>query len=85
MKAIGFWQEPPPHSTGFLDETGFEAYLQSAFLPAARKRIAADDLPEKSQVGLMALRQYDYHSSVPEAFPLMRLLHEFDDLVMAAG
>jgi hypothetical protein len=29
----------------------------------------------------MAMRQYDYHSVVPEAHGLMRLLNEFDDMI----
>jgi hypothetical protein len=31
------------------------------------------------------LRQYDYHSSTPEAHPLMRLLSKFDGLVEGRG
>jgi hypothetical protein len=42
-------------------------------------------LPKDSQVGIMAMRQYDYHSSVPEAHRLVSLLHEFDELVKHAS
>jgi hypothetical protein len=38
-----------------------------------------------SQVGLMAMRQYDYHSIVREALPLVNLLHDFDRLVERAS
>jgi hypothetical protein len=27
------------------------------------------------------MRQYDYHSSIPEAHSLMRLLSEFDEII----
>lgn len=81
LKAIGFWTDDPPQSSGPLDEAGFEVWLQTVFLPNARHAVATDDFPKKSQVGVMALRQYDYHSQVPEAFGLLQLLNEFDDLV----
>jgi hypothetical protein len=55
--------------------------FQTIFLPDARNAVQTNTLPSDSQVGLMALRQYDYHSSIPEAHPLMQLLNEFDDLV----
>ncbi len=84
MKAIGFWDddlEPPP--AGGAREAGFEAWLQAVFLPNARGAVATDTYPDKSQVGLMALRQYDYHGFVPEAQRLTTLLHQFDDLINA--
>ena len=90
MKRIGYWQENPPdlqskfasgEMRSYLDAPSFELWLQTIFLPNARHRVQSDDLPSDSQVGLMALRQYDYHSSIPEAHPLMQLLNEFDDLI----
>lgn len=81
MKAIGFWADDPPQSTGPLDGAGFEVWLQTVFLPNARDAVRTGSFPEKSQVGVLALRQYDYHSQVPKAFGLLRLLNEFDDLI----
>ena len=92
MKRIGYWQENPPdlrarYTSGelhsYLDAPSIELWLQVIFLPNAREAVRTDKLPKGSQVGTMALRQYDYHSSVPEAGDLVRLLNEFDDLVIA--
>jgi uncharacterized protein YqcC (DUF446 family) len=82
MKAIGQWSEgSPPEGLGSYGDTPFEAWLQWVFLPNARERTASNDLPKDSQVGLMALRTYDYFDHVPEAQRLVRLLNDFDDLV----
>lgn len=90
MRRIGYWQESLPdfqakvaygELRSFLDAPSFETWLQTVFIPNARRAVETDMLPADSQVGLMAMRQYDYHSSVPEAHGLMRLLSEFDDLV----
>lgn len=90
MRRIGFWQATPPdllamidrgEISSFLDAPSFEIWLQAVFLPTARIAIDRNALPTDSQVGLMAMRQYDYHSSVPEAHYLVRLLYEFDELV----
>jgi uncharacterized protein YqcC (DUF446 family) len=82
MKAAGLWDEgPEPQAKGNFMEMGFEAWLQWVFLPNARKAAEEGRLPEKSQVGPIALRQYDYHGHAPEADRLLRLLHAFDDLV----
>ena len=87
MRRIGYWSDNPPDvpaSTSFLEAPSFELWLQCVFLPNARERIKTGNLPERSQVGLMAMRQYDYHSSVPEAQTLVQLLHDFDRLVEAS-
>ena len=90
MKRIGYWQENPPdlqsqavrgELRSYLDAPSFEVWLQTIFLPNARSSVQTNTLPVDSQVGLMATRQYDYHSVVPEAHGLMRLLCEFDRLV----
>ncbi len=90
MRRIGYWQENPPdleadsargELRSYLDAPSFELWLQTIFLPSARRRAQAGTLPANSQVGLIAMRQYDHHSSVPEAHGLMRLLYELDDLV----
>ena len=90
MRRIGFWHADPPdlqalvargelHS--YLDAPSFELWLQALFLPNARQSVQAGTLPPESQVGLMAMRQYDWHSSIPKAHGLMQLLFEFDGLV----
>lgn len=90
MKRIGFWSDDPPDLQGmlargemrsYLDAPSFELWLQTVFLPNARHAVQTDTLPSDSQVGLMALREYDMHSVIPEATELTRLLSEFDNLV----
>lgn len=83
MKRIGFWSHTP-EMTGddsFLEAPSFELWLQCVFLPHAREAAGQGTYPERSQVGLMALRQYDYHSYIPEAQNLLKLLNEFDQLI----
>ena len=90
MKRIGYWSTDPPdlqarvragEIKSYLDAPSFELWLQCIFLPNAREAIATEGLPANSMVGVMAMRQYDYHSHVPEAQDLLRLLSEFDELV----
>ena len=90
MKRIGYWHANPPdlqaqaargELRSYLDAPSFELWLQALFLPNARDFIQTESLPSDSQVGLMAMQQYDYHSSVPEAHNLMKLLNDFDDLI----
>jgi uncharacterized protein YqcC (DUF446 family) len=80
LRRIGFWTaDPPPVDVeSYLDAPTFELWLQQVFLPSARQAVVDADLPNESQVGLMALRQYDYHSHIEEAQPLIALLSEFD-------
>lgn len=89
MKRIAFWSNDPPdlqaeYAAGrlntFLDAPSFELWLQCVFLPNARQAVRENNIPSTSQVGVMAMRQYDYHSSRPEAHPLMQLLNKFDRL-----
>lgn len=79
MRAIGYWQEEAFRES---DQKTFEHWLQFTFLPVARNRIEQRDIPADSQVGVMAMRQYDYHSYVPEAQRLLALLSDFDTLVL---
>lgn len=83
MRRIKFWTEDPVQAdvANFRDAPSFEWWLQCVFLPNARKAAGKGEYPEKSQVGLMALRQYDYHSYVEEAQRLLDLLNQFDQLV----
>ncbi|MCG3139298.1 MAG: hypothetical protein HDKAJFGB_00161 [Anaerolineae bacterium] len=90
LRRIGYWSENPPDlqaqyaggsARSYLDAPTFELWLQTIFLPHARQAVATASLPTDSHVGTMALRQYDYHSSVPEAHSLVELLLEFDEMV----
>ena len=90
MKRIGYWSAEPSNLLekyqdgtlrAYTDAPSFEAWLQFVFLVNARESVQVNNIPSQSQVGLMAMRQYDYHSSIPEAHPLMNLLREFDALV----
>lgn len=87
LRRIGYWQIDPPdlmarfasgELKSYLDAPSFELWLQTVFLPNARKMINADQLPPFSSVGVMAMRQYDYHSFIEEAQALLRLLIQFD-------
>jgi uncharacterized protein YqcC (DUF446 family) len=90
MKRIGYWEEEPPDLQAevaagtirsFLDAPSFELWLQCIFLANARAAARNGALPSESQVGLMAMRQYDYHSHDEDAQPLLKLLHDFDAIV----
>jgi len=91
---LGMWREDaidpfghlePGRPRSFLTASSFEDWLQFVFLPAAAAAIEARRLPATSQVGLMARRQWDYHSSLPEAGRVIRLLDDFDSLVEQHG
>ncbi len=93
LRKIGYWKNgkvdpyedlPEGETPHFLNASSFEDWLQFIFLPNARRAASSDQLPKSNQVGLMALRQYDYHSHVPEAQTLLRLLNEFDSAVDGA-
>ncbi len=90
MRRLKWWDPNPPdllaqiddgRIQSYLDAPSFELWLQCVFLPRAREAVAAHSLPGQSQVGLMAMRQYDYHQQVPEARGLLGLLNEFDALI----
>lgn len=97
MKRIGFWSENPPpllemanrgELRTYLDAPSFEQWLQCVFLARAHEAIMNDAMPSSSSVAEMARRQYDYHSHVPEAQALLKLLRALDLLVdqrMQAG
>lgn len=90
MRRIGYWSENPPdllaeiragRIRSYLDAPSFELWLQCVFLPEARAAAASNRLPEESEVAVLAMRQYDYHSYVPDAQLLLGLLSEFDAVV----
>jgi uncharacterized protein YqcC (DUF446 family) len=69
MKAIGYWQKNPPKVkvNHYLEAPCFELWLQCVFIPNAREAARIGQYPTGSQVGQMAMREYDYHSHVEEA------------------
>jgi uncharacterized protein YqcC (DUF446 family) len=81
LGAIGYWSDgPAPETTGTFLDMPFETWLQFVFLPKAREWLDGGAPPKRSQVGLMAMRQYDFHTTVDEALGLVRLLNQFDEL-----
>lgn len=83
MKRIGFWSNNPPKfkATNYLEAPSFELWLQCIFLPNARHSAARSSYPMTSQVGTMAIRQYDYHEQVEKAQRLVELLTTFDQMI----
>ncbi len=91
MKRIDYWVDNPPDleaevASGtirsFLDAPSFELWLQCIFIPNVKRAVKNDNLPKESQVGFMAMKQYNFHTVVEEAQPLLLLLHEFDSLIV---
>ncbi len=91
MKSIGYWAVDPPDLpsgiesgdvANFLAAPSFEIWLQQVFLKNARDSISDNIIPASSEVGHMAQRQYNYHSTVMQALGLLKLLHEFDDMIL---
>jgi uncharacterized protein YqcC (DUF446 family) len=86
MRRVGYWSNssaPALDQTALFSGVSFEKWLQFEYLPklreAIRNNVFAAVPPYK--VGLSALRQYDYHSSVPEAHQLMELCFELESLL----
>lgn len=87
MKKLGLWvesgSEPAQVNSAFGgSEMPFEHWLSLVFLPAARKGIAENNLPKKSQVGVAAMRNFDGYD---ERAILVSLLGEFDRAVERAA
>jgi uncharacterized protein YqcC (DUF446 family) len=94
MRRIGFWNEAlneqrvNQQAVAFAEQHGkspvgnmpFEHWLQAVFIPNARDAARNNSLPSSSNVAVMAMREYDYHSHVTEAQELLQLLREFDGL-----
>ncbi len=94
MKRIGYWDESldeervreeaiayaHEHDESPLAQMTFENWVQAVFIPNAREAARANTLPSSSRVSVLAMRQYDYHSYIPEAQDLLRRFYEFDDL-----
>jgi uncharacterized protein YqcC (DUF446 family) len=56
----------------------FEHWLSHVFLPNARSATESDDLPDRSDVGTAAVRNFDGNS---EAGELISMLIEFDERI----
>ena len=86
MQRIGFWSVGPvsaPDSSMLYAGLPFEQWLQFIFLPAVEVAAPTNDFTAvpRYRVGLAALRNYDYHSIVEEALPLMRLCQQLEALL----
>lgn len=83
MKGIGYWNKKPPEFkvNSYIDAPSFELWLQCIFIPNATNAANTGKYPSNSNVGEMAMRQYNYHSYIEEAQPLLALLREFDFLI----
>ncbi len=83
MKNINCWSNNPPkfEFTSYSDAPSFELWLQCVLLPNARKAVITGEYPKKSQVGLMAMKQYNYHTFADKAQTLLKLLYEFDEII----
>jgi uncharacterized protein YqcC (DUF446 family) len=80
MKRIGFWDEKNFEKN--INTPTFEQYLQYGVIPKVRKIVAEKGgFPKESNLGLRAMKEYDYMDSVPEADNLQRLLREFDNII----
>ncbi len=83
LRRIGYATYHPPAAPRpgepFAGMT-FEVWLQHVFLPAVRDAIATGSFAKvpNYRVGLAALRQYDYHTCIPEAHPLMDLCYALE-------
>ncbi|MGJ8619661.1 MAG: YqcC family protein [Methylophilaceae bacterium] len=83
MKSIGFWSNNPPdfEASNFTEAPSFELWLQCVFIPNVKDAISKGSYPKQSQVGLMAMREYDHHSHVEVAQNLISLLNKFDEVI----
>ncbi len=96
MRDLGFWddaldvEEVRVRASAIVAEKRispvgsmpFEHWLQAVFIPTARDAARTGNLPSSSQVSVMAMREYDWHSPLPEARGLLRSLREFDALFL---
>ena len=86
MRRIGYWSDAPSQpvdSTKLYGGVSFEQWLQFVFLPGVSDADRSGDFGAVPgyRVGLAALRQYDYHSTIEEAFPLMHLYQDLEKLL----
>lgn len=89
MRRIAFWSVSPAHMADdkqLYSNLPFEQWLQFVYLPQVRVACGSGDFSAVPQyrVGLAAMRNYDYHSTVEEALPLVQLCHELEALLQLA-
>jgi uncharacterized protein YqcC (DUF446 family) len=88
MRRIGFWRDAPvtpSNGEALFSGRTFEEWLQFEYLVQVEQSLS-DKMQKPAldyKVGLAALRQYDYHSSVPLAMGLLDLLEVLEKLVSA--
>jgi uncharacterized protein YqcC (DUF446 family) len=86
MRRIGYTSETAPNGldpSQLYAGVSFEKWLQFVFLPAVSAAAMSGDFGRvpSYRIGLAALRQYDYHSVVEEAHPLMSLCQDLERLL----
>jgi len=86
MKRIGYWSSMPPaevDDSKIYAGLSFEHWLQFVFLPSIKAAMVsgAFALVPQYRVGVAALRNYDYHSTVVDALPLVLLCHQLEELL----
>ncbi len=86
MRRLGYWSEgekPFTDEAQLYASLPFERWLQFVFLPALQEATESGDFSKvpRYRIGLAALRNYDYHSGVPEAQHLMALCFELEKLI----
>lgn len=86
MQRVGYSSDSPPDkfdASKLYAGATFEQWLQFVFLPAVAAAALSGDFGKVPgfRIGLAALRQYDYHSVVEEAHPLMRLCQDLEHLL----
>ena len=86
MRRIGYWSHisaPALDQTAVFSGVSFENWLQFEYLLKLREAISCNVFTAVPpyRIGLSALRQYDYHSSIPEAHHLMKLCFELENLL----
>lgn len=82
MRSMGLWDPEPLPTQKYdfreafaMDTMTFAQWLQFVFLPRARAAIASGTLPDRSEVGAQAVREFD---GLTDAGELVRLLSLFD-------
>lgn len=89
MKKLGYWS----HKSKAVDvktitepfgmgQITFEEWLQYVFIPNVRKIIEEKGkLPEESNLGYAAFKNYEYMDDMPETRNLASILREIDEII----
>ncbi len=86
MRRIGYRLDvpaTPSNSEALYSGRPFEEWLQFEYLAGLEQSLADNKKRPvlDYKIGLAALRQYDYHSIVPEAMGLLALLQTLEKMV----